>query len=87
MKRVLLSAVVFSGVILLAGCGEDLVFPLPAYVNAQQFEEVKMLCAKNDGLVFVQYLVKIRGGLSVPKIVYCKDGAQFSVSEDIQGKK
>ena len=72
----------------LAGCDfltEDIV--LASFVNAQQFEKVKMLCVKNDGLIFVQYLVKAKGGNSVPTTAHCGDGARFDVSQDIQGKR
>ena len=73
----------------LAGCDflttENVV--MASYVNAQQFEKVKMLCMKNDGLMSVHYLVELKRGNSIPQVAYCNDGARFDVPKDIQGKK
>ena len=73
----------------LAGCDfpttEDVV--MASYVNAQQFEKVKMLCAKNDGLMSVQYFVGLLDGSSVPHVAYCYDGARFGVPASVQGYK
>ena len=60
---------------------------MASFVNAEQFEKVRALCVKNDGLMSVKYFIVIDHKSALPYVAYCNDGAQFDVPEDIKKRK
>ncbi|HEY4486679.1 MAG TPA: hypothetical protein VJB70_03020 [Candidatus Paceibacterota bacterium] len=81
-RNILRCVVALSALAFLAACEQRV------YVGAEQFEKVKSLCEKNNGLQFVVYFTPSDEGgggkRDVPYFAYCNDGARFLVLDEIK---
>lgn len=61
--------------LILSGCGET-----NAEINADEFEALKPLCEKNDGMHHViYYTVSYDHDFERPEVLICNDGSRFQV--------